>query len=294
MSTTVVGILSPGDMGAAVGGMLQNHGVDVITCLENRSELSRIRADEAGLRNVATYQELVEEVDLLLSILVPSEALKTAKQVAGHLDSNRSTNLSYVDFNAVAPKTSVEISKVITTSGANFIDGGIIGGPPSTSSRPRMYVSGPHLEGVLDLTRFGLDIRALGNEIGKASALKMVYAASTKGTTALWTELLTAARALNVSEALENELNVSKVYPSITGGIPSMPRRSRRWVGEMHEIASTFESIGLTPRILSGAADMYDLISTTPAGKLSSRDPEPTIEILLGQVIKALSDRESS
>jgi 3-hydroxyisobutyrate dehydrogenase-like beta-hydroxyacid dehydrogenase len=274
--------------------MLKDHGVDVVTCLENRSELSRTRANEAGLRSVVDYKALVEEVDLLLSILLPSEALTIARQVAEHLDSDSRRNPSYVDFNAVAPKTSVEICKVITNSGANFIDGAIIGGPPSKSSHPRMYVSGPHLEDVLDLANYGLDVRALGNEIGKASSLKMVYAASTKGTTALWTELLTAARALNVNEALENELNASKIYPSVTNSIPSMPRRSRRWVGEMHEIASTFESIGLTPHIFSGAADMYDLIGKTPSGELSSRDPDPTIEIILGQVIKALADQESS
>ena len=116
----------------------------------------------------------------------------------------------------------------------------------------------------------------------------MVYAASTKGTTALWTELLTASRALGLEDALKEELGeTNPVFSWAKRSIPSMPNRARRWIGEMEEIAKTFEGLGLTPNILQGAADMYTLVSQTPLADLTSRDPNPTVE----EVMEALHQR---
>jgi hypothetical protein len=110
----------------------------------------------------------------------------------------------------------------------------------------------------------------------------MVYAASTKGTTALWTELLVAARSLGLGEALLAELGSNNpVARHQLTGIPGMPRRARRWVGEMEEIAATFASVGLTPRMLEGAADMYRLISATPLADQTSREPDPALDTIL-------------
>src|SRR5205085_8850346 len=120
--------------------------------------------------------------------------------------------------------------------------GGIIGGPPKPGSSTRIYVSGPDTAPLEALHDCGLDVRVVGPQIGQASGLKMVYAASTKGTTALWTELLVAARALGLDEAMMAEFGISRsdVSGQLIGSIPSMPRRARRWVGEMEEIAATF------------------------------------------------------
>jgi hypothetical protein len=111
----------------------------------------------------------------------------------------------------------------------------------------------------------------------------MVYAASTKGTTALWTELLVAARALGLDEALAAEFGLSRsdVAPRMAAQISGMPRRARRWVGEMEEIAATFEELGLTPRILLGAADMYRFVGDTPLAEQTSREPDPPLDLVL-------------
>src|SRR5207249_9579731 len=116
---------------------------------------------------------------------------------------------------------------------------------------------------------------------------KMVYAATTNGTTAAWTEVLVAARAMGLGLALEGEIARSRIAADVTSGLPSMPRRSRRWVGEMEEIAATFADLGLTPRILQGAADLYGFIGGTPFGDLSERDPNPSLD----EVLEDLSGR---
>ncbi len=289
MAVKAVGILSPGDMGSAVGQVLHEHGLGVVTCLEGRSQLSHLRAKEAGFRTVPSLDDLVRQVDVLLSILVPAEAVKLAERVAERLRA-AGARLVYADFNAIAPQTTKQIGTIIEAAGSQFVDGGIIGNPPRSGAKTRFYCSGPDVSAVMELGQFGLDVRTLGDVIGHASGLKMVYAASTKGTTALWTELLTAAKVMGLSDALACELAESRVYAPIKAGIPTMPRRSRRWVGEMEEIAKTFDNLGLTPKMLLGAADMYRLVGRTPLGARSERDPNPSFEETIETVVKELME----
>lgn len=290
MNTKNIGIMSPGDMGSAIGTILSNFGLDVITCLEGRSDLTRLRAEEAGMRNVQSVDQLVNESDLILSVLVPSRSLEMAKVISGSV---RSTGChpAYADLNAIAPQTVMKINTVMTDAGVTFIDGGIIGSPPKAGRKnTRIYCSGPNTAALESLAQSGLDIRRVGPDIGQASGLKMVYAASTKGITALWTELLTAAKALGLDEALMVEFKLSNTDVSavLNKRIPSMPRRARRWIGEMEEIAKTFDSVGLTPRMLLGAADMYRLVSETTLANQTSRQSDPTTDTILQVLSKRL------
>jgi 3-hydroxyisobutyrate dehydrogenase-like beta-hydroxyacid dehydrogenase len=283
----VVGILSPGDMGAAIGRVLHDNGLQVMTCLEGRSELTRLRAQESGFEDTSSYDDLVSHCDVLLSVLVPSEATNVAQRVAEGLKRTSST-LVYVDCNAIAPQTVERLAAVITGVGASFVDAGIIGSPPRPGSSTRLYCSGPDCHAFEALSAYGLDVRLVGPRIGQASGLKMVYAASTKGTTALWTELLVAAKALGLGDQLAQELKGSTIAQQAMRSVPSMPRRSRRWIGEMEEIAATFESLGLTPLMLQGAAELYRFVGETHLADQTSREPDPPLDTVL-DVITATS-----
>ena len=133
-----------------------------------------------------------------------------------------------------------------------------------------------------------MDIRVTGPRIGQASGLKMVYAASTKGTTALWTELLVAARVLGLADELKRvfEEGRSSIASRVSGSIPAMPWRARRWIGEMEEIAATFAAVGMTPRILLGAADMYRMVGETRLADQTSRDPNPPLDDILDELAR--------
>jgi 3-hydroxyisobutyrate dehydrogenase-like beta-hydroxyacid dehydrogenase len=225
MSETIkkVAILSPGDMGGATGGQLHNNGLEVYTCLEGRSALTRQIATEAGFIDAPDLDDLVKTVDLVLSILVPSQAVGLAESVAAAMKRTGATP-SYADCH-------------------------------------------------------GLTVKVVGPRIGQASGLKMVYAASTKGTTALWTELMVAARAMGLEESLMAEFGDNHpIVQRNLRSIPGMAHKAGRWVGEMEEIAATFEGLGMTPKILEGAADMYRFVKSTPLGSLTSRDPHPSLD----------------
>ncbi len=289
MAVKTVGLLSPGDMGHAVGAVLVKSRTRVITCLEGRSERTTALAAKAGIENVPSYQALVKETDIIISILVPAEAKNAAGMVAKALEET-GEKITYADCNAIAPQTVREIGKIITGAGSNFVDGGIIGGPPAPGVMNRIYVSGPDTEQFVELSEYGLDIRAIGPEIGQASGLKMVYAALTKGTSALALELLVAAKRLNLYDALIAEWEMSQAdrYESFKRGLQSVPSKSHRWIGEMEEIAKTFGHVGLTPKILEGAAEVYRFVGSNP---VSSETPETidrnrTLEQLIENLAK--------
>lgn len=283
MSDTI-GILSPGDMGHTVGDVLRQNGLRVITCLEGRSARTRALAEKAGIIDVPTYRQLVTEATLVLSIMVPAQAMSAAEAIANALRET-DTRLTYADCNAIAPQTVRKLGEVITSAGSTFVDASIIGPPPRIPGATRFYASGSELEAFLALNRYGLDVRPLGDEVGLASAIKMCYASLTKGLTALCTELLTAAERLGVSDALTAEFRLSQsaLFERMEKGLPSMPPKANRWIGEMEEISATFEHVGLTPKILAGAADMYRFVGETHLAELppEARDKFPTLEELI-------------
>ena len=147
----------------------------------------------------------MREAEIVLSILVPAQAIALAERIAAALAASGARPL-YVDCNAIAPQTTRRIAEIIEGAGARFVDAGIIGPPPKPgTSTTRFYASGEDAGAFARLGDFGLDVRVVGDQPGQASALKMCYAALTKGTTALMTQLSVAAARLGVSEALRAE-----------------------------------------------------------------------------------------
>ncbi|MGH2491651.1 MAG: DUF1932 domain-containing protein [Candidatus Limnocylindria bacterium] len=262
-----IALISPGDMGQAVGALLARGGQRVVTCLAGRSERTRALARSVGFIELQSLDALVRESELLLSIVPPAQAVAVARDVAGALNKAR-TRLTYVDCNAIAPRTARDVAALIAPTGSGFVDVGIVGGPPRDAPSPRFYASGPDRALFAALRDAGLDVRLLGDDVGEASAVKMCYAALTKGTTAIATELLVAARKLGVYDTLVAELRDSQAAQAKRMGdaVPAMPGKAHRWIAEMEEIARTFEDVGLTPLIYQGAAEMYRLTAGSEIG----------------------------
>ena len=246
-------------MGSGVGMVLHQHGLRVLTCLAGRGGASRERATQAGFEDMPDLEALVQESDVLLSIVPPSVAVALADQVAAAVRATHA-DLLYADCNAVAPGTVRGISQAILDAGARFADAGIIGGPPNRSKN-RIYTSGPGARELDGLRAYGLEIRVLEGGIGQASGIKCCYAAMTKGVQALGAELLVAAQLLGVEATLRDEQNLgpelAAVRRFVERALPSMPPKAYRWIGEMEEIARCFEELGLPGRLMLGAADVY-------------------------------------
>ena len=280
MVVKTVGVMSPGDMGSGVGGILVRSGLRVITSLKGRSEASSTRAAEQGIVDVGSLDDVVASSDLMLSILVPSEALAFAASAAESIVRTNS-HVAFADCNAVSPATGVKIGKIITAAGGMFIDAGIIGGSPRTGAIPRFYASGEHAGILAELDGKGISVPVMRGAVGRASGLKMLYAALTKGTAALHASTLMAAKSLGLFDDLIHELEQSQSGTlTVMGRVNSISAQAFRWIGEMEEIASTFEDAGVTPNIHAGAAETFQKISDSSIGRerVGTVDQDRTLE----------------
>ncbi len=297
MDISTVAILSPGDMGHAVGQRLRENELDVITCLSGRSDRTRNLAEKAGIRDVGTMEELVEQSDLIMSMTVSAAVTDVIQQVADALAATGSDTL-FAECNAVSPQLVRTLEPVITAAGGRFVDVSIIGGPPRSGYSPHFYVSGEQATQFEQLDDFGLTVLNLGGDVGQASGIKMCYAAMTKGSWALYTQLLMAAEMMGLTEPLLAEFQSGQqaALQRMERTIPTVPPRSRRWVSEMEEIRDTFSELGMTPQIFEGVTDMYRFIGGTPLGEEfpESRDRDRTFTETIEQLARHVPAREDA
>jgi 3-hydroxyisobutyrate dehydrogenase-like beta-hydroxyacid dehydrogenase len=255
--------------------------------LTGRSERTRALSQQAGIADVPDMKDLIQQADLVMSITVSEVAPEVGREVAEAIRETK-RNILFAECNAIAPSKAKEIEPIISDAGGRFVDVSIIGSPPRNGCSPRFYTSGERATEFEEMAGFGLDVRNIGPNIGQASGIKMCYAAMTKGTAALHTELLMAAELMGLFQPLREEFQSGQgaVYQRMERGIPGMPAKSRRWVSEMQEIEATFGQLGMTPHILEGVADMYRLVGDTelgeetPESKDRERSLEETIRIL--------------
>jgi 3-hydroxyisobutyrate dehydrogenase-like beta-hydroxyacid dehydrogenase len=281
----VVGVIAQGMMGAGVGRRLHETGATVRTLLSGRSSKSAERARAAGMEPAANEHTLLDGADFFLSILPPGEAESLARQLAPALKALDRKPV-YVDCNAVSPQTAMRISEVIAPTGADFVDGGIIGGPPRPGYSPTIYASGPTAGQTAVLRDWGIDWRVIDGPIGAASALKMSYAGITKGTTAIASAMLLGAARFGCSEALIAELTESQpeMLARFREGIPRMYDKAYRWVGEMEEISDFLEQNPPSHDIYAAIARLYGYLAAAEAEK----EPRPdnavhTLDRVLGK-----------
>jgi 3-hydroxyisobutyrate dehydrogenase-like beta-hydroxyacid dehydrogenase len=245
----MIGLLHPGEMGAAVGAALRASGHTVLWTSTGRSAATAERAEEAGLEGVGTIEELGRRSDVILSLCPPHAAVDVARSLI------RFAGI-YVDANAVSPATARTIAGLV----GRYVDGGIIGSPPRTPGTTRLYLSGAEATSVADLFADTIvDARVVAEDPSAASAVKMAFAAWTKGTSALLLAIRAVARAEGIEQTLLDEWRMS---------LPHLPEQSAaaahsalakgwRWVGETNEIADTFAAAGLPDGFHRAAAEIY-------------------------------------
>ncbi len=250
-----VGLLSPGEMGASVGASARASGADVLWASQGRSRKTRERARAAGLRDVGGLDALVSQSSILLSVCPPGQARQVASAVAECGFSGL-----FVDANAVNPHTAREIGRIVGAGGARFVDGGIVGPPAREPGATRLFLSGAAAPAVAALFGAGpLEAIVLEGGPGAASALKMAYAAWTKGSAALLLAIRALARKESVEDALLHEWQRSQ--PHLVGLSEAVARgtapKAWRFVGEMEEIAATFAAADLPEGFHRAAAEVY-------------------------------------
>ena len=269
-----IGILHPGEMGISIGVSAINSGHEVYWASQSRSDKTRSRAEKYGLREVDSPSELCQMCEIILSVCPPH----AAEDVARSMIAANFKGL-YLDANAIAPQRSIKIGQILEEAGVRFVDGGIIGRPAWTPKETWLYLSGSNAEEIEACFSNGpLETKIIGKEIGKASALKMCYAAYSKGTTALLAAILTTAESLDVRENLYEQWDMDNTGFSdqVTQRVRRVTSKAWRFEGEMKEIASTFQEAGLPENFHEAAAEIYHRM----ADFKDSTDTPPLLDVI--------------
>jgi hypothetical protein len=232
----IVGLLHPGEMGAAIGAALSTAGHDVLWVSAGRSEATRARAE--AFTDAGTAAELCSRAEVVFSVVPPHAALEVAELLPPFAG-------IYVDANAVSPATAGRVGATVD----RFVDGGIIGGPPA----PRIYLSGSEAPAVAALFA-GSPIE--GRVVASASALKCAYAGWSKGSAALLLTMRAYAQAAGVWDELAAEWP-PELHTSLASAERSAVKKGWRWIGEMEEIAAALAAAGLPPGFHEAAAEFY-------------------------------------
>jgi len=261
-------------MGSTVGACLVAAGHRVVWVSEGRSPATRARAERSGLVAVASLSELSSQADVIISVCPPASAIGLAESIH-----ERGYNGLYLDANAVSPET----ARAVCGRFPNAVDGGIVGPPVDGPGSTRLYVSGEQSSEIENLfSGSDLEVRVVEGEVGAASAVKMCFAAWTKGTAALLFAIAGLADAEGVSDALTSEWETS--MPHLLDRLSTSPSaigpKAWRFSGEMHEIAATFAADDLPDGFHLAAADVYERLASLKASGDSQHDPPDLDDVI--------------
>lgn len=255
MTKETIGILHPGEMGISIAASALNTRHPVYWASEGRSRQTQERAQKYNLLDAHSLAHLCETCSIIVSVCPPDAAEDIATSVMAHGFSGL-----YLDANAISPQRAGRIGQAVEQAGATFVDGGIIGGPAWKPHSTWLYLSGPAAQRAADCFAAGpLETCTVGVAVGKASALKMCFAAYTKGTTALLCAILAAAEALDVRMELEQQWSHDGSGFAAEAGqkVRQVTAKAWRFVGEMDEIAATLRETGMPAEFHLAAAETY-------------------------------------
>ncbi|KAK0204998.1 hypothetical protein DFS33DRAFT_1373576 [Desarmillaria ectypa] len=275
MPSHTIALLGPGAMGSAMALRLFGSGAGpIMTNLDGRSKAAFERAKASGMVH-ASYSEIVAKCTIIYSIVPPKEARHVAEQILNayrELAEVARQDIIFADCNAVNPDTTKEMAHLFTGTKIRFLDGVIIGLPPSDTNNPGIYVSAyPDDLSALDVfteisTKFGLYVIPLKGEgagIGDASALKMSHAAIVKGTIGICATSILAAqtRSPTTAQGLLHAMSISQpaFLDIIIRLIPQMIPKAYRMAFEMEEVSGFVG--GEASKTFEGIAKLFERVA---------------------------------
>ena len=271
-----IGVLHPGEMGVSIAASAIHTGHWVYWVSTGRSEQTRLRAEQQNLFEMQSLSELCHTCEIILSICPPHAAEEVAKQVLAEQFRG-----IYLDANAISPQRVRKLHQIMAENKIRFIDGSIIGGPAWKPGGTFLYLSGEDAESIRKCFQSGpLETRIISSDVGKASALKMCYAAYSKGVTALLASILATAEAFDVREELYRkwDLDDQGFSEQVNSRVMRTTAKAWRFAGEMEEIAATFEEAGLPGGFHHAAAEIFQKMAGLKPGS----------QVLLDQILAIL------
>jgi 3-hydroxyisobutyrate dehydrogenase-like beta-hydroxyacid dehydrogenase len=265
MSSPAIGFIGFGEAGSNIAAGLKSAGIERIFAFDIRTNTPDFgptiqqRAAQSQTKLTSSPQELAESSEVLISTVTASSALQAAQQTAPFLKSKH----LYADLNSVSPQLKQSVAKVVTASGAGFVEAAVMAAVPPHRHRVPMLLGGPAAATFAErLSPFGMRFEVLAGKVGTAVAVKMCRSIIVKGLEALLFECVLAAGRFEADERVFASLNESfpgmdwkKLADYMVGrSVVHGERRAR----EMEEVAETLRGVGIDPIMAEAVARRQD------------------------------------
>lgn len=258
---TVISFIGFGEAGGLLAKGLAGAGAEVRAAydilIDDPAKSAALRAKAAALEigAAATHGAAVAGADVVISAVVSAQALAAARASAPHLRPGQ----FYLDINSASPEVKREVARVIEGSGADFVEAAVMELVPPHGHKVPMLLAGPRAAALADLLApFGMNVRAIGADVGDASAVKMIRSVFMKGFTAILLECLVAAHKLNAEDEILDSLQTS--FPGLDWRriadyyAARLVKHARRQADEMDEVCETLAGLGVEPVTAAASA----------------------------------------
>ncbi len=207
----------------------------------------------AGVETADNAAEALGDRAFLLSLVTADSALDAAREYAPLLPEGA----LWCDMNSVAPQTKRDAAAAIEAAGGRYVDVAVMA-PVDKGMAVPLLISGPHAlaaQPLLEALGF-TNTRVVGDEVGRASAIKMIRSVMVKGLEALTWECAAAAQAAGVFDEVMASLDASEKAigwaERVAYNRERMETHGLRRAAEMEESAKTLQGLGVEPVMTRG------------------------------------------
>lgn len=271
--TVTVGLLYPGELGTALAALLAGLGVRVVTTLAGRSDRTIERARRAEIEVLANLHEVARQADVVISLVPPAAAEQTAAKWCA-LAGVGPRGAIYVDANSIGPEQAAAIGRRIEATGKDFVDAAINGLAKNLATSGTLFLSGTRANDVAVLIGDAMRVQVVGDQPGRASAMKMLLSGLSKGLCGLFAETaLVADRQGLLSEMIDA---YRRIYPGVMTVVdrmlPTYAQHAGRRATETREVEETARAAGVEPLMLAAVRDLHEQIASVTFDRLAA-DP---------------------
>jgi len=248
-----LGFIGFGEAGFELARGLHSEGIsplyacDKTTLDPDRALFLRNRAREAGVHYLESIGEVVKKAEIVFSVVTPDASLSAAQETAPHLRPGQ----TYLDLTSSFPEDMKAASALVEPTGARFVDGAIMGALPISGHKVLIFAAGSHAKEIARLlNQRGMNLQPVGQEPGRASAIKLILSVSSKGLEALLVETLLAAHHYGVEEQVLSAFQqffAKGVEAAIDRFVGSDAVHSGRRVKEMESSVQLLKNLGVDP-----------------------------------------------
>jgi len=291
---TTIAFIGMGEAGGLLARGLIAAGADVRACYDiiihdpAKRNVLLAKTQEIGLVAAEDPGTAVTGADVVISAVVSNQMVIAARAVAPYLRSGQ----FYLDINSASPGMKREAAELVGSQGAAFVEAAVMDLVPPHGHKVPMLLAGAGADTLATtLGAFGMNVRAIGTNIGEASAVKMIRSVFMKGFTAILIECLAAAHKLNAEEEILSSLQVS--FPDLDWRkvadyyAPRLVNHARRQAAEMHEVAETLAELGIEPITALASAERLQWLANL---KLDESLPE--LPKTYGALLLAIAEAE--